>query len=270
LKSLVTPGTLGIAAGASWVFEKKTVRLFKENYLLDFIGVDLPGYDGGAHYTWKILHQAKINGANLQIITGGAETFHQGRIVASEKYALGRNLKTPEDYFDFIVGREVEFIKNFLNSIARGRGFKLKKLDASRASYYPFLSTKANGFIDWQWPGWDIFLFINAFDRPYPGASTFINGQRVFIKNCSLAKPQEKYHYFTSGIVVRKDKEGLYVASPGHLLYIRSMTDEAGTDMRKNVKLGDRLYTPHYILDEAMGFKAVYGARGLKRKSKNL
>lgn len=263
----VTEDTLGIAFGAAWMFEKKVVSLFSPAHLLDIIGVNLPQYDGGAHYSWKILHQSQINGTNLQVILGGEENFHRGEIVASQRYRLSPALKIPEDFFSFIVGREIKFLKKFIEGILKGKEFKLKALKMGEYSYYPFLSTKINGFINWSWSGPDIYLFINSFDRPYPGASTFVNGQKLILKNCRLIKPQEKYHPFSSGLVIRKDKGGVYVSAIGGLLYIQSIIDESGRSMTGKIKLGDRLYTPYSILDGAMGFKAVYDAKGLKIES---
>lgn len=255
LKKEITLNSLGIALGASWVFEKPTVLLFKKNHFLDFMGIDLPKYRGGAHYTWQILHQNRQGCANLQIIEGGKDVFHKGAILLRENFTLPKELKTPLDFFDFISKKETDFLKKFLEDINRGKDFKLQKLDESKSSYYPFLNTKMNGFIDWSWSGKDIYLFINAFSDPYPGASTFVNGKPVFLKNCRLLPAEEKYHPFTAGIVVRKDKNSIYIASRGNLLAVEEVL---------NVSVGDRFFTPSTELDKAMVWKTVYEANGLK------
>ena len=264
LKNQITTNTLGLALGAAWVFEKQTVALFAENHLLDFMGIDLPRYRGGAHYTWQILHGNKKGCANLQIILGGGETFHRGPIIKREEYHLAENLKMPKDYFDFIVGREVSFLQKFLREVADGGEFTPTALYENESSYYPSLFTKMHGLINWGWSGKDIFLFINAFDEPYPGASTFVNGKKVFMKECILLPEQEVYHPFTSGIVVRRNDEGIFVATVGNLLLIKKVSDERGNDMAGEIKLGDRLHTPSFELDKAMGFNALYDAGGLR------
>ena len=56
-------------------------------------------------------------------------------------------------------------------------------------------------------------LFINAFDDPYKGASTFINKKRVYFKKCSLEKLENtNFHSFQAGIIIRKHKDIVYVA----------------------------------------------------------
>ena len=249
--------SLGIAFGAPWIFEKHTVSLFKKNHLLDFMGIDLPRYKGGAHYTWQILHGNTTGCANLQIIHGGITTFHKGEILSREKFLLPKNLQTPMDYFDFISKKEIEFLKKFLAEMVKGKDFKTQNLDETKSSYFPFLNTKIHGFINWNWSGKDICLFINAFDKPYSGASTFLNGKKVFLKNCRLFEAEEQYHPFTSGIVVRNDKKNTYIASIGNLLVV---------DVVLEVRVGDRFVTPHSYLDDALSFSAVYNSKGLKNK----
>lgn len=267
LKKEINNNTLGIAFGAAWIFKKETVDLFPKNQLLDFMGIDLPRYRGGAHYTWQILHENRKGCANLQIINGGTETFHRGEIVKRRNFKLPSKLRRPEDFFDFISKQEIDFLKGFLSEVERSKDFKLYGLNEEKSSYYPFLNTKINGFIDWNWSGKDIFLFINAFDDPYDGASTFLGGERVALKDVKLLRAEEKYHPFSSGLVIRKDQGGIFVASVGNLLYIKRVLNSDNKNMISEIGLGDRLFTPSSFLDEARGFKAVYAAKGLvKRK----
>lgn len=260
----ISKNALGIAFGAAWVFEESTVNLFTKNHLLDFMGIDLPRYRGGAHSTWQILHQNNKACSNLQIIHGDVETFHRGEIIKREAYELPLELKKPIDHFIFIQKRQLDFLKEFITEIQKDKDFELKILDEKQSSYYPFLFTKINGLIDWNWGGKDIYLFINAFDDPYAGASTYLNNKKVFLKDCELIKAQENYHPFTSGIVIRKNEEGIFIAVQGNLLLIKKVFDENDINIIDSIKLGDRFYTPHSELDKARGFKAEYTSRGLK------
>lgn len=266
LKKEVNSRCLGIAIGAAWIFEKETVELFEKNHLLDFMGIDLPRYRGGAHYTWQILHQNRKGCANLQVIYGGADSFHKGDTLKREEYKIPDESIKPIDYFDFIVKKEINFLKDFLKEVEDGKDFSLKKLNEEESSYYPFLNTKMNGIIDWSWSGKDIYLFINAFDDPYVGASTFLNEKKVFLKNCRIIKSQEQYHPFTSGLIIRKDMNRIFVATKGGILSIGKVLDEEGNDIKNSINLGDRLYTPIKDIEDAKKFKANYNARGLEIK----
>ncbi|MDP2586437.1 MAG: hypothetical protein Q8P32_01570 [Candidatus Komeilibacteria bacterium] len=266
LAAQVTPNTLGLAMGAAWTFQKPLVSIFNQNHFLDFMGVDLPKYDGGAHYTWMILHQQRQGGSNLQIINGGEETFHQGDLVKRQNFVLPAELVKPLDYFNFIVKKEIGFLQEFFQEIKQGKEFSIIPFDHLTATYFPFLNTRLNGLINWFWTGQEIALFISAFDDPYPGASTFLGDKKVILKDCQLLPPEESYHPFTSGLVIRKDALGLYVASVGNLILINKVLDENNQDVTASIQLGERFYTPAAELDKAMGFKAVYGAGGLINK----
>ena len=265
LKSEIAGNVLGIAFGAVWIFNKETADLFPKNQLLDFMGIDLPRYRGGAHYTWQILHGNRKGCANLQIIHGGLITFNKGEIFKRRDFKLPAQLQKPKDYFDFIGKQEIDFLKDFLSEVKKGKEFKLKNLKEEHSSYYPFLNTKINGFVDWSWVGRDIFLFINAFDDPYDGASTFLGQERVALKDVELLKAEEKYHPFSSGLVIRKNDGGIFVATIGNLLYIKKVLDKENKNIINKIELGDRLLTPNKFLEEARNSKIIYSPRGSQK-----
>jgi len=268
LKKEITENTLGIGMGASWIFGKRTVGLFAKDHLLDFMNIDLPRYRGGAHHTWRILNRNNIGCLNLQIIHGGKETFHQGELVYSERFLFPKNLRRADDSINFQLRKELAFLKEFLKKIKKGGKFRVVTLNEKESTYFPFLSTKDNGLINWGWSAQNIYLFINAFDGPYPGASTYLSGKRVYLKDCHLLKAKGQYHPFTSGIVARKDGRGIFVTATGALLNIKKAVDEKGADFMNFIKPGDRLHTPFAELDKALGFDAVYTAQGLKNSQK--
>lgn len=258
LKKHVTLATLGLVLGSAWIFDKNTAKLFRRGYLLDFNGIDVPRYRGGAHYTWQILHGNKKSTANLQVISGGPEDYQRGAVIKRLAYDLPQKARTPLDYYNFIGKQELKFLQDFFRELKRGQDFKPGELDESQSSYYPYLSTLSQGWINWGWSAGQIARFINAFDEPYAGAATYAAGKRVHLKDCQLLKAEENYHPFTAGLVVRKNRKYLYVAAVGGLLKIRNRLPA--------IKLGDRFYTPHDVLDEAMIMRAVYDGKGLKNE----
>src|SRR3989344_5095378 len=209
LKGLVGKKTLGIAFGAPWVFEKKTTRLFRPGYLLDFMGIDLPRF------------------------RGGKETLHRGEVIKRLEYDLPARVRRPIDYFNFMAKKELLFLKEFFRELRQNKNFKISKLNEAQSSYYPFLSTREQGFINWNWSGEQIARFINAFGEPYAGASTYLDSRKVYVQECALMNAPERYHPFTAGLVVRKDKKGVYVAAVGALLHFRTVLDEKGKDVTR-------------------------------------
>ena len=111
----------------------------------------------------------------------------------------------------------------FINDIKKAKNFVLQRLDENQSSHYPSLFTKLHGLIDWSWQGKDIYLFINAFDDPYSGANAYWQGQKIYLSDCQLLPQPEAYHPFTSGLVVRQNKNGIFVATIGNLLQIKKV-----------------------------------------------
>ena len=67
IKTVITAHSLGLGLGEAWSFSKDIIDLFAGR-LLDFMGIRLPQYRGGAHYSWQILRGNRIGCCNLQII----------------------------------------------------------------------------------------------------------------------------------------------------------------------------------------------------------
>ena len=82
--------------------------------------------------------------------------------------------------------------------------FQLKPQIHYLSRYNPRLNTKINGFIDWSLNSRDLINFINAFDDPYKGASTYLNNGkfgRLYLKRVQLHGGDTPNHPFMSGIV---------------------------------------------------------------------
>ena len=58
--------------------------------MLNFNGIPVPKYLGGAHYTWQILNSDKSGGNVLQEIT---ENIDKGPILKSDYYELSSSAK---------------------------------------------------------------------------------------------------------------------------------------------------------------------------------
>ncbi len=266
LPRFITSTTLGLALGAAWGFEKETAALFAGK-LLDFMGIVLPQYRGGAHYTHQILRCNKQGCCNLQIVYGGRETFHKGEIIKRTEYFFPAEVHIPQDYFAAAVPRELAFLEEFFGEVAQGKDFALWPLQENFSTYFPFLYTLRHGFIDWSWSTEEIERFICAFDRPYAGASTFAADQRVFLKNCCAEYSDGSFHPFQAGLIYRKTENAVYVATRNGAIVARSVTNESGDNRLPDLQLGQRFYTPPAALAAAMQFDAVYDAKGVQSQN---
>ena len=254
------PSTLGIAFGAAWTFSPDFAARFA-GPLLDFMGIPLPAYRGGAHYTWQILNRERRGACNLQIVLGGEESFHRGPILRHEAYRMPDGARTPQDYFDAALAQESAFILRFLDDVRAGAGFEPQPLDEREASYFPFLHTKVHGWVDWSGGAEEVARFIGAFGDPYPGASTLWRRRRVFLKD-AREEAEGGGHPFARGLVFRNDAGGIWACTRDGSVRIGRVVDEDGRDLTAEIAPGSRFITPAERLEEALASELVYTASG--------
>ncbi|SHL14093.1 Methionyl-tRNA formyltransferase [Desulfatibacillum alkenivorans DSM 16219] len=257
--------TMGIGFGEVWTFTRKTIDRF-DGKLFDFMGIPLPRYRGGAHYTWQILRQNRLGACNIQVINEFMVQgeFDSGEIVFSREYRFPDSARIPQDYFNAAHKEELAFLKEFMDRAEQGEDFVLSPVPEKYSMYFPRLNTIKQGWIDWSWNTRDLALFINAFDDPYAGASTELDGRLVRLKQARIETIDGPFHPFMTGLVYRINSTGVYIATPQGSLIIGRVLDEAGQDMTSAVKTGQRFFTPMARLEAAMTFHAQYDAKGAK------
>lgn len=264
LKSLVTKSTIGIGMGETYIFSKEMINLF-DYKLFDVMIIRLPQYRGGAHFTWQILRKNNIGCVNLQVINEDMipGVFDSGKIIKSRDFIIPKNARIPNDFFKVYAQETLMLLKEFLDAIKEDKEFSLSKPQDNFSLYLPRLYTLKHGFINWGWTTEEIEQFICAFDNPYAGASTFISGQKVFLKNCQTDYTEGQFHPFINGIIYRICNDAVYVASRQGSLILKTIIDENGVNIIPKLKPGMRFYTPTEQLDKAMMFSAEYDSKGL-------
>lgn len=251
--------SLGVSFGAPWIFTMPLIKKFKGR-LINAHGMNLPRNRGGGGFSWQIMSGDKNGSCLFHLIDEGIDS---GDIVCSYNFLFPRSCRIPEDYQKFFEETEIKFLKGFLKKIKINYNFKIAKQDEYKSSYFPRLSTAFHGFVNWDWEAQDIERFICAFDRPYQGASTFVNGNRVFLKGVKKFVKSKDFHPFMSGLIYRKTNK-LFVAVRGGSLLIDEVYKENGSNIALTLKVGYRFITPSKYLEEALSFRAVYDAKGLR------
>lgn len=267
LMTLIRPKTLGLGFGEPWSFNRKIIDKF-QGKLIDFMGIRLPQYRGGAHYSWQIMRKNRIGCCNLQLINEDmVQGVHDsGEIVKSKEYFFPPSARIPQDYFDVAVKLELLFLKDFLKELEQGVEFELTKLQENFTIYFPRLYTLKQGYINWNWKTEDIVTFICAFDDPYKGASTFIDNKRVFLKDSYAEFNDGPFHPFQSGLIYKKNQVAIFVATINGTVTVKKIMDEKGKNLIKTVKVGKRLYTPIKLTEESMQYDAIYDKDGIVGK----
>jgi methionyl-tRNA formyltransferase len=255
----ISPSSLGLSFGAAWIFGDSFIKAFSGR-LLNFHGRRLPQDRGAAGVTWAILRSNRVGYCLVHQVDAGIDT---GAIVKYREFFYPASCRIPVDFQAHYRAELNEFTREFLDDVWKDCGFCLTEQQEVFSTYWPRLSTEHQGFIDWSWSLADIERFICAFDAPFAGASTFINGDRVHLRACFADRGDGSFHPFQTGIVYRKSPQAIYVAVGSGSLLIRNVVTPEEEDYIARIRLGDRFYTPTQCLDEARRFRAVITSRGL-------
>ena len=258
--NFISDGTIGLSFGAAWIFKADVIKRFNGK-LLNLHDAQLPRDRGGGEFSWRIMRRDKIGVSLIHKIDLGVDT---GDIVFQKKYTFPENCRISIDYQEYSIDKYREVLEVFFDRVKNTESFCLQSQQEKFSSYWPRLSTNDHGFIDWNWKSSDIESFICAFDSPYPGASTFINGNRVRIKGCYLSIENGDFHPFQRGLIYRKDGGRIFIAAVDGTIIINQVIDESGLNVEGRLQVGDRFYTPQQYIEKSLQFRAIYTPTGLK------
>lgn len=256
--------TLFISLGARYIFKKQIINSFLLNNLVNFHASRLPLDAGGGGMSWRIMSEDRIDNQLVHLIN---EKIDGGPILQSEMSIFPTSCRTPKDFYEYSANNFIKFYKGFIMRILNKEYFNLFNQENYLGKYFPRINTKINGFIDWNLKSYDLANFINAFDEPYNGASTFLNRGNfgtLFIKSSHLHGGEVPNHPFMSGIITRHDKKWLVVSTKNrHSLLIEKVYNNKGENIINNLKVGDRFHTPFKFLDSAKNTRIWYKSNGL-------
>jgi len=251
--------TLGISFGAPWLFRKEFIDRFNGK-LLNLHNTRLPQDRGGGGFSWQILRENRLGYCVLHQVDSGLDT---GDTVQVREFCYPNSCRIPRDYREVCTEQTLLFLREFLESVIEQRDFRATAQEEYFSSYWPRLHTDTHGYVDWSWKVTDLERFVCAFDEPYSGASTFVEGKRVHLRKACVDHNDGSFHPFQSGIVYRKRCGALFVAAVGGTLIIGEVRDNTGRDVIEQIRLGNKFYTPQEYLDKARSYRAVYTPEGL-------
>ena len=256
--------TLFVSLGARYIIKKITIEKFFLNNFVNFHGARLPLDAGGGGFSWKIMREDRIDNQLVHLIDEGVDL---GPIIDNELSLFPSNCIIPMDFKKYHAKGFLNFYKKFIQQIIRGTKFELKPQINYLGRYNPRLNTDINGLIDWSINPYDLINFINAFDEPFQGASTYLNRGdygKLFLKNCQLHGGDSSNHPFMTGIVTRHDINWIVVSTTGkHMLLIEKVFDSKGKNILSMIKLGDRFFTPLNELANAKSNRVKYSSKGI-------
>jgi methionyl-tRNA formyltransferase len=267
-KNIKVKNTIFVSLGARYIFTKDTIENLFLNNLVNFHGTRLPLDSGAGGYSWKIMREDRIDNQLVHVVDEGLDT---GPILDNHLSLFPKQCQIPVDFEVYRLNKFIEFYKNFIKQIQTGEYLELKPQHNYLGRYNPRLYTEIDGLINWDFDSYDLFNFINAFDEPYKGASTFLNNGnfgKLYLKKVHLHGGDSSNHPYMSGIVSRHDVNWIVVSTKSkHMLLIEEVLDKKGFNIIKNIKVGDRFFTPTEELDRSKKTRRIINSKGLKKLS---
>ncbi len=256
--------TLFISLGARYIFDNENIQKFFHNNLVNFHFTRLPLDAGSGGFSWQIMREDRIHNQLVHLIDSSIDT---GPIISHQKSLFPKHCQIPQDYEEYKIKKSKVFYSDFISKVIKGHEFPLIYQTNYLGSYNPRLNTLKNGFIDWSIQSNDIFNFINAFDDPYEGASTYINRGdfgKLHIKKVHLHGGESSNHPYMSGLVLRHDKDWIVVATNGKYCLLIEEVLLKNRNILSEIRVGDRFFTPKVKIDDSMSKRIFYDSKGLK------
>ncbi len=195
----------------------------------------LPAYKGFCGINWYMINGEKEYG--LQMFRLG-KRIDSGELVCRKKNntLLNRTIPIKDEYMiNDLLGETIkanaDIWMEFLDLI-RNDEICLKKQDVSEETWTCHRGPE-DARIDWNQDTRTVYNFIRAQSYPYPGAFSYLNGERFYIWKVRLPENPPKYIGVISGKVVKVDavKGSIWVLTANgiiEVLEVSKETDKSG------------------------------------------
>ena len=169
----------------------------------------LPKYSGGAPLVWAMINNEKETGISFFEMDSGVDT---GKIVSQKKVEISSN-DTIQTLYQKIQNSALEIISETLPMFYEGK-ITLKDQDHSKRTIYP-QRKPSDGEIDWNKSSEYIERFIRAQTKPYPGAFTIIDENKIRIWKAKIST--EKFDETSPGKLIKKNGRIFFTTKDGSI-----------------------------------------------------
>jgi len=199
--------------GLSQIISKEILDIPKFG-CIGFHPAPLPKMRGRAPIPWMILLGVRESAVTLFYLD---ENVDSGDIIAQEKYYIEETDYAIDVYNKILVALE-RIIKNYFPLLLNGKTPRVPQ-DDSKATYLA-KRVPSDGLINWNNSSNNILCLIRAVSKPYPGAYSFYEGEKIIIWRAK-SLDSKKYIGLPGQIVDIKD-DNLYVTTGNGLLFINN------------------------------------------------
>lgn len=213
-----------IVVGWYWLVGSHVLKQVRHG-LLGIHNSVLPKYRGSAPLVWGIINEEKRLGFSMFSFTEGMD---EGDVWFEHDFELKE-----DDYISDVLQKlekaaVVELNKHYLNIINQ----KLKpKVQNHQEATYCAQRIPSDGIIDWTQSAKQVYNFIRAQAKPYPGAFSMFKNEKLIIWR---AKIKKETYYGTAGQVAQISSEGVFVICGDNKAIILEEVEYLGENQNPN------------------------------------
>jgi len=244
VKTFFAEDVLVFSVNCHWILNNNIIDLVRGR-IFNYHNSCLPEQKGAGCHSWRIMQGIKNVRLTFHHLT---EDIDMGDIVYEKELLIPSNLRTLKENYDFISKFETDAFRNCLNKIQKEfPKINIIKKNDRKDFYWPRLNTDKDGWIDWSWSAEDIVRFCNAFDDPFSGASTYLNGERIRLKKVKIVDEDIRFHPFQFGLIYHIENGHVFVASMNGGIQVDELINTKSVTIRR----GKRFYTDNQTLENA-------------------
>lgn len=197
----------------------------------------LPRYAGNAPLVWAIINGERETGVTLFRLDSGVD---DGDIISQRAFPVEFN-----DTISKVYDKATKYAKEILlDALGNIEGIKYKPQDKTKIKVYP-PRTPEDGKIDFGKTALEIYNFIRAQTRPYPGAFSMVNGKKIILWEVRYCENIKHADDVNIGEVFKTDGRFFVKTRDGFLEIIKVNYDGKDGDFKtfalKEKLLGKRL-----------------------------
>jgi len=156
----------------------------------------LPSYKGNAPINWAIINGLTVTGNTLFWLS---EELDGGDIIDQKSFEITL-FDTCDTLYDKVAETNKQMILKFLGDYSGGIKISNKKQTLTKNKLLKRRKPE-DGLIDWSRANLEVYNFIRGLTKPYPGAFTYLNGEKWYIWDVVLLPSSYKNDYSPGEII---------------------------------------------------------------------
>lgn len=210
-----------------FIIEQEIIKLATK-YAINVHGSLLPKYRGRTPHVWAIINGENETGVTAHLID---EQVDNGDILKQIKIPINGN-ETGADILNKFVQLYPKLIDEILSDY-KNDSIKLISQDKNRITYFGKRNAE-DGKINWNWSKERIKNWVRAQSKPYPGAFSFYNNQKIIVHKIEFDDKGYSYE-MPNGIILDVQNNFPIIKTPNGAIRLI----EIETDININFQIGN-------------------------------